>query len=212
MPEIKLTYFPMAGRAAVPRMAFAIADIKFEDVRLDFEQWGKVSGDAKQFPNGALPALSVDGKSINQSLAISDYACNLANLIPADPVARAAMYEYWATLEELFTGTYGVNLMATFDKEGDEQKKSRLAYVSHFHNYFKRVEQMIGENGKSGFAIGNNLTGADLAIYTLISSHSSGFFDHIDASLFENYPNARKVHETVGSIPAVQDLAKTGGC
>ena len=38
-PKYKLTYFNLRGRAETIRMLFAAADVKFEDVRITFEEW-----------------------------------------------------------------------------------------------------------------------------------------------------------------------------
>ena len=37
--KYKLTYFDIRGRAEMTRMAFAAADVKFEDCRVKFEDW-----------------------------------------------------------------------------------------------------------------------------------------------------------------------------
>ena len=39
MPEYKLTYFNLRGRAELSRLIFAYAGQKFQDVRLEPEQW-----------------------------------------------------------------------------------------------------------------------------------------------------------------------------
>lgn len=41
MPKYTLTYFGVPGRAEPIRLAFSIGKVEFEDVRLDFESWGK---------------------------------------------------------------------------------------------------------------------------------------------------------------------------
>lgn len=42
MPEYKLTYFNSRGRAEITRYLFVLADQKFEDVRVNSEEWGKM--------------------------------------------------------------------------------------------------------------------------------------------------------------------------
>ena len=41
MPSYKLYYFHFRGRAEIIRLAFALGNIPYEDVRLDWDQWAK---------------------------------------------------------------------------------------------------------------------------------------------------------------------------
>lgn len=41
MAGYKLYYFPARGRAEMCRLSFAAANIEFEDIRLDREEWEK---------------------------------------------------------------------------------------------------------------------------------------------------------------------------
>lgn len=41
-PKYKLIYFPLEGRAEPIRWLFSLGNIPFEDVRISFEEWGKV--------------------------------------------------------------------------------------------------------------------------------------------------------------------------
>lgn len=41
MAGYKLYYFPARGRAEMCRLSFAAANIEFEDIRLDREEWAK---------------------------------------------------------------------------------------------------------------------------------------------------------------------------
>ncbi len=41
MPTYKLYYFHFRGRAETIRLAFALGNISYEDVRLDWDQWAK---------------------------------------------------------------------------------------------------------------------------------------------------------------------------
>ena len=64
--HIKLTYFPIPGRAEVSRLCFAYAGIEIEDNRIDYATWGKMKATCK--PWGQLPELVVDGVKVYQSM------------------------------------------------------------------------------------------------------------------------------------------------
>ena len=42
MPQYKLTYFPIRGKAECIRMVFAVAGVEFEDVRVHPQDWPKL--------------------------------------------------------------------------------------------------------------------------------------------------------------------------
>ena len=52
MAEIKLTYFPLTGRAEVSRLILAHAGVKYEDERISFDQFRAIKEDkSKEKPS-----------------------------------------------------------------------------------------------------------------------------------------------------------------
>ena len=51
--ELRLTYFPARGRAEISRLILAHAGVKFDDIRLSGEEFGKV--DQMFFPCASSP-------------------------------------------------------------------------------------------------------------------------------------------------------------
>ncbi|KAB0396065.1 hypothetical protein E2I00_009145, partial [Balaenoptera physalus] len=70
MPNYKLTYFNMRGRAEIIRYIFAYLDIKYEDHRIEQSDWPEIKS---TLPFGKIPILEVDGLNLHQSLAIARY-------------------------------------------------------------------------------------------------------------------------------------------
>ncbi|KAK6039537.1 glutathione S-transferase protein [Cooperia oncophora] len=62
--------FDGRGVAETARQLFALADQKYEDVRLTREAFAPLK---ETFPFGQMPVLEVDGKQLAQSLAINRY-------------------------------------------------------------------------------------------------------------------------------------------
>ncbi|XP_037059682.1 hematopoietic prostaglandin D synthase isoform X3 [Peromyscus leucopus] len=70
MPNYKLIYFNMRGRAEIIRYIFAYLDIKYEDHRIEQADWPKIK---PTLPFGKIPVLEVGGLTLHQSLAIARY-------------------------------------------------------------------------------------------------------------------------------------------
>ena len=45
MAEIKLTYFPLTGKAEVSRLILAYADVKYEDERISYDEFRAIKED-----------------------------------------------------------------------------------------------------------------------------------------------------------------------
>lgn len=82
-PQLKLTYFDVAGRAELTRLLFHYGGIAFEDYRVDFSKFAELKA---TLPLGQVPLLEVDGDVYLQSIAISRYAAKLASVYPTDPL------------------------------------------------------------------------------------------------------------------------------
>merc|ERR1712119_239506 len=64
--ELRLTYFPARGRAEISRLILAHAGVKFDDIRLSGEEFGKVK---PLLPYGSMPILEYKGDGICESIA-----------------------------------------------------------------------------------------------------------------------------------------------
>lgn len=62
-----LTYFPIRGRAEVPRLILEHVGAEYEDKRITFEDWPALK---QTLPFGQLPNYADDDVSIPQSMAI----------------------------------------------------------------------------------------------------------------------------------------------
>lgn len=70
MTKFKLTYFDIAGLGEVLRFLFAYGDIKYEDNRINLEEWDALKPKTKW---GFLPILEIDGVEYYQCLAQARY-------------------------------------------------------------------------------------------------------------------------------------------
>ncbi|KAM9579553.1 hematopoietic prostaglandin D synthase isoform 3-T4 [Guaruba guarouba] len=100
MPQYKLTYFNLRGRAEISRYLFAYSGKKYEDHRIEAADWPKIK---PTIPFGKIPILEVDGVTIHQSLAIARYLARESGLAGQTPVEQALTDAIVDTIDDFMT-------------------------------------------------------------------------------------------------------------
>ncbi|CAM9733614.1 unnamed protein product [Chrysoparadoxa australica] len=200
MPQLKLTYFPIAGRAEATRLAFTIGGIEFCDHTVTFQEFAPLK---PTLPTGQLPVLEVDGATIAQSAAILRYAGKLAGLYPEDPLEALKVDEIMDTLEDSGAGLRGTMRL----KDEEEKKAKRLQFVKEdMPVWFGRLTTLCEKYGcGSGYAVGSSLTIADLAVYATVHHYTSGFIDYIPTDVVDAYPYIKGIYDKVLANPKVAE-------
>ncbi|KAM7434441.1 hypothetical protein ABFA07_015471 [Porites harrisoni] len=166
MPQYKLTYFPIRGKAECIRIVFAIAGVEFEDVRVHPQDWPKLK-ESGLSPSGQLPILEVNGQILTQSKAILSYVAKELGLAPEDNFQLAQADMLAGVISELED-----KLNAAFANEDQEKKEKALTAVRELLvsrcEYF---EKLLATNNKRGFFFGEKLTYADVVVFAFLNSH-----------------------------------------
>ncbi|KAJ9468675.1 Glutathione S-transferase 4 [Diplonema papillatum] len=207
MPQLKLIYFPIPVRAEPARLALAVGGIQFEDSTVQFQDWGEMKARVDPLQ---LPLLEVDGKTVSQSMAIARYACRLAKLggkplYPEDP--------YQALLvDELVdkVGDFMAPIGATFMLEQKEKEAKRAEIVAKggaVEKWVANIDSVLAES-KSGFAVGDSLTMADLVVFLCVNGLRSGTMDGIPKDCLDHLAHIEKHRVTIANIPQVQNYYK----
>jgi glutathione S-transferase len=179
MPKLKLSYFDMnGGRGEVARLALALGNVPFEDLRIPFKEWAAYR-ERTRFH--AIPELAIDGEVITQSNAINRYVGKLANLYPDDAVEAACCDEAMDAVEDVMT-----RVVATFGiVDPAEMKSQREALVAGpIRLYLERLQELLVARGGNYFA-SDRLSVADLKVMVWIKSLRSGILDHIPKDLVD---------------------------
>ncbi|KAJ3070401.1 hypothetical protein HDU98_006585 [Podochytrium sp. JEL0797] len=197
-PHLKLTYFNKKARGEPIRLALAISNIPFEDVRI---QGGWI--DLKPSTVfGQLPILTVDGKTvIAQSTAILRYVGKLGEkkLYPEDAL-KAALVDQVISQVQDFEGSLRPSMA---EQDAVKKLKMRVELVEKvFPTLLTALDQFVAANGGK-FATGDDVTVADLFLYQMNTSYSGGAYDGIPTTVFEGYTHIQKVVVAVKAIPAV---------
>ena len=168
MSEIsyRLVYFNLKGRAEVCRLLFTLANQKYEEVNIAFEDWPTKK---ETLPFGQAPVLEVtqNGKTvvIAQSHAIERFLANKFNLFGKDDIERARIDMIIEQVTDLFN-----SLIIIYRKTESEEKKQELekALTESVPKGLKLIQNLYEanneENPASGYLVGDKLTYADITL------------------------------------------------
>lgn len=195
MSKPKLFYFDAPiSRGEECRLAFSVAGIDFEDVRLAREQWLSMKPSS---PFGALPILELEGKTLAQSNAILGWIGSQSNLLPKDPFEAARHVAMMEAVEDL-RHKLGPTLAV---QEPEAKKKSREeAAATTIPNWAAKVEKLIA----GPFFGGREISVADLKLHMIVRWLTSGKLDHVPATVLDAYPKLKGVSAAVGDHPGVK--------
>jgi glutathione S-transferase len=199
--KLRLTYFNFPfWRAETARLALHLGGIPFEDRRPTREQFKQMK-ESGELPYGQLPLLEVDGACIAQTPAIARYCAKAAGLYPSDALEAAQVDELLHTIEQL-TGFITPSM-----SEKDPARKAamrRIAGEESIPKLLDMLERRVTTFGPSPWAVGAQMTVADIALWRALDWLVGGVLDGIPSTLLDTKPRLRGIVEQVGAIPEVR--------
>lgn len=199
---LRLVYFPTPGRAEAIRIALSLSGEEWEDVRVDGIEYSKMR-DNGDLPWGMLPILQTPDGTIAESSSILRFVGHLSGFIPEKAFQRAKADEFIDAMEPLskaLDSTFGISDLderirirkEVFGLEGDGTKNLVL------------LEKKISES-KTGWAAGTDeISIADLKLFTGLFGLFSGNYDGMDASIISKYPGLIEYHDKVANEPRIK--------
>lgn len=197
MAKYKLTYFDFSGsRGEECRLALHAAGVDFEDCRINRETWAQLKAST---PYGAIPVLETPGKSpLAQSNAILTYVGRKYGLHPTDPW-EAAQHEAILEAAEEVRAALGPSGKLS---DPEQKKKAREELASGFlQSWGASIERQI----KGPFVAGERLMVADIKLFQIVASLTSGVIDHIPKTVFSAFPKLEGVHAAVTQHPKIAE-------
>tara|TARA_B110000438_G_C15797440_1_gene643504 strand:- start:71 stop:748 length:678 start_codon:yes stop_codon:yes gene_type:complete len=198
---LRLIYFPVPGRAEASRVALALSGLDWEDIEVNGVRF-EIMKNNGELPWDMLPVLQTPKGTIAESSAILRFAGHSAGLIPKDPYQSAKADEFidgMGPLARALDSTFGISDLDErihrrkdlFNPQGDGSKNLAL------------LERKISRS-ETGWAAGtDDMSIADLKLFTELFSLFSGNYDGIDASVICDYPYLLKYHEKIASEPRI---------
>ena len=162
MVKYTLHYFPVNGRAVVPRAILSCAKADWVDDRIAMTDWPKIKKSGLcEF--GQLPILEIEGKKYSQSNAINLYLAETFNLMGKNAEENYQITNLLMTFDD-FMGPCFAYMFCKDESKMEEMRKVALDKVKFF---IGKIEKRYIELGKGKYFLGDKLTLADIYISTV---------------------------------------------
>ena len=204
--DIKIIYFDLPfWRAEISRLPLFIANIDFEDFRPSDDEWdyakenGKMK-DGTKIPFSELPVLSINGESVAQTMAIARICGKLGGMYPEDIVEAGKVDQIVVAVENINA------LLSPSMKESDPLKKKAMRKEltsNELPTYFGYLQDILDANN-SGWFVGENMTIADLAVWSLLGWIASGVIDDISAEVIRPFDGLVGLYNEINKNPRVR--------
>jgi glutathione S-transferase len=190
MSKPKLYYFDApVSRGEECRLALHLANVDFEDVRIQRQDW---PAHKARTPFGHVPVLELEGRPpLADSNAILGLIGRMHNLHPSDVFEAARHEAVMSQVEDL----RAVVMPSMRMSDDAEKKRAREALAADFLPTWGRdTERQIGDGP---FFAGAKLHVVDLKLYMAVRWFAGGGVDHIPATIFAACPKLTRLHDAV---------------
>ncbi|KAK3102006.1 hypothetical protein FSP39_008045 [Pinctada imbricata] len=191
-------------RGEIIRLALTVAGQEFEDYRFEFEEWPDIK---KGTPCGQVPVLEVDGKQMNESIAIARYIAKIYDLGGKDAYEQYLIDRVLGAVDDLYC-----KARQPWFAEQDQSKKIELErelYSEHLPRFLGMFKKYLKDSGGDGkFFVGDSVTLADLAVHDILTT-----FLQRNERLLEAYPELISNRIATEALPKLAAyLAKRPKC
>ncbi|XP_022173688.1 glutathione S-transferase-like [Myzus persicae] len=192
MTVYKLTYFNFPALAEPIRFLLSYLEIDFEDVRFEGEQWPSIK---PTMPFGRVPILEIDGKILNQSVAITRYLSKKAGLAGSDDWESLLMDIAVDNVNDL---RQAISLTAFEPNEEVKAKKYITLINETIPLYMNKFEKTVEEN--DGYFVNGKLSWADLHFVAILDFLN--FMAKVD--ILEGRPKLQEHKKKIWEIPQIK--------
>lgn len=189
MSKPKLTYFDApVSRGEECRLAFHLAGVEFEDVRLKRDQWLALKPTT---PFGSVPVLELEGHPpLAQSNAILVLLGRRYGLHPKDDFEAARHEAVMGHVEDLRAA---VSPSLRIADEAEKKKAREALATGYLPTWGERTERQLGDGP---FFAGGKIQVVDIKLFITVRWFASGTVDHVPATVFARFPKLTWLYES----------------
>ncbi|CAD5220925.1 unnamed protein product [Bursaphelenchus okinawaensis] len=199
MPDYKLLYFDIRGRAECARLILNYAKIPFEDVRIPKGEWENIKGDKTRFPYGQVPVLLVDNVPIAQSMALVRYLAAEAGLAGKNNLEAAQIGQIEETCR-IFSDSLGLYRKALFMNTPNQETLFTNLFTPTCEKQLPVIEGHITSNG---FFHESGVSYVDFYFADLFKT-----FYNVHQNVMSKYPKLVEHMKKVFELPELQAYLK----
>ncbi|EZA51025.1 hypothetical protein DMN91_003160 [Ooceraea biroi] len=191
MSTYKLTYFNVTGLGECIRYLLSQCGIKFEDVRINFDDWPKHKAN---MPMGQMPILEIDGKVYHQSKAISRFLAKKGKLYGANEIEAMEIDAVVDDIEDLR------HALSVYYWEQDATFKAKLKEIAYqkLPVYLDKLEAQVKNNG--GHFVNGKLSWPDF----LWAAYNQYLGVVLGGDPNKDHPELKKLVEKVQALPNIK--------
>ncbi|KAI8141193.1 glutathione S-transferase [Fennellomyces sp. T-0311] len=190
----KVTFYTAAICPFAQRVAIAFNEIGLAYEKVEIDLSNKPSWYKDVNPETKVPALTIQGKNIAESLVLIELANDLKpeqGLLPADPVKRAQIrfvIEYWATKVSA----------AWYKSLRNNNEEGRKEYSEALNVAYTRAPS-------GPYFLGSDYSLADIAIAPFVARQAVAhqkFYNNFEAEAVKKFPRLQEFLEGIVSRPS----------
>ena len=193
-------------RAEIARVCLFISDIEFEDFRITSEDNSYLKengmlGDGTIIPFRQLPVLEIEGQSIAQTGAIARICGKISGMYPTDIIEAGKVDQVIDTVTDI-----NVLINPSMREKDPSIKKLMRNDLSSdaLPKYFGYLENILEAND-SGWFVGDEMTVADIAVWSMLGLIAQGVLDGIPPGLPKPFERLTRLYNKMSRMPKVQE-------
>ena len=210
MPNVKLSYFDIQGRAEIIRILLHAGNIDFEDHRIQFADWPKLK---PSFPNGSVPVMYWDGEELFESMAIARFVARKAGLAGITDLEFAQADMILNHVQDIKNKWFP--LLRWTKSQEEREKGANQLLADSLPTWLTQTEALLKKRGGKWFT-SSEVSFGDIAVMVLLdwlmAPEEMCFKDMANKeerrAMLDTFPLLKDHYRRTCAVPAVANYKK----